>query len=1116
MRIRLKDGHVLTVRDGAPEDEIQRKIEAYYKSQRKTDVASAVNRGLAKGAAATPNLLAGATGLIDSLIPGKQKSLEAVEANLRESAQTWEDFGPGGESDTLVEKIFEGIGRAPGELATIVPFGATALPLRGVAGLGAAMARPALALGTHSAVMHGGEGLRESAAHGLRGAAEGAAFGVAGRWAHKLVPEVSTLGKNLARRAVHGGLAGGIVGGAAAAEGQSTEDVVASATVMGLLGAALPSSKYKKTRAELLEDLKLEVDQKLKSGEITPKEAEVMIETAPNELVLPEPTKFDPDKIGRGSFIESDLTAAGEASRRIPQLTKAGQNFYSHPELRQHYAESQKRQEFAPRSNEDVIRRAHTELITDAEGNIVFAPENADAAMYFLENSTAKHAAIGTALRQKVRAAKLQNDPAHPELMEQYEAHLATAPAQMMAARGLESSVANAMRIVATARRGQPDWMKAAKVLEKKGIFDGDMKFKNDVKDILELSEGNPELQARIAKAFDTPALWDYFQEYWINGLLSGFPTQAVNLGSNQMMLGADMLEKKAALYAETKIAPVLKGGGRGKKLAKWAADGEWDADNRGLRASLGPALKVAGKMIWDENYDVAADYPQWASLQRYGIGKLGRRSHVIGGLPGKVIRFPSRALGAMDMYNKIIAGERYAHSSAYRIAAKEVMDGKLKQSEIPARKAELLGQGDKPVDRRVLDSMQKNAARLTFTEELEGGIATFAKLRDVEIGGVKPGVVLVPFLGTPWHVIRQSIKRSPLNVVNSLKRWKQYKSGEMTPQQFFQEVAATTIGTAVTASLVAFAKMGYLTGGGPTNPADRAMKMASGWKPYAFKIPYAEGENAYISMQRFEPLGTILGMAGDIAEMGDADDKYGKMTAAIKDNLTNKTFLMGIENFAAFMHKPEQFGGMWTRQMVGSLVPTMLAKGAQAVDPYARMVDPVGATSGVPDAILYRTPFLSQILPKKYTALGESAERWSFAPATLDTTAGKVIRGVAALTSPGPASVQTSDQAVEAEMSRLSAYEGMPPSMPSKKKKMRLRGVDGVEVELNEDEYEIYSRYHLMAKRQLTKVISGPRWVSIPDGMKAVMMRKIYDKYRRIATKQVNNNIRRRTSVGE
>jgi hypothetical protein len=1110
MRIKLKDGHILTVPDGSSEEEIQRRIKEYQDSQRTTDVGEALTRGFYKGVGAIPGLGAGAVGLVENLIPGQQKGLEAVEANLQESREYWEEKAPG-ESDTLAEKVLEGLGRAPGEIATIIPFGVAAAPLRGVAGLGAALARPALVFGTHGAVMHGGEGLRSSAAHGLRGAAEGAAFGGTGRLAGKIMPEATTLGANVLRRMAHGAGAGGVVGTAAKLEGQPTEDALAAGITMGALGLALPVERGIDTRAEALRGLKKEVRDKVKSGEITVEEA---IEAKPGEFIPEKPVEFTPPE-GRGTFIESDLEAAGQTARRYQDMTKAGQAFYDTLGLKRMLREEQAKGEFVPRTNEDISFRAANELLTDAEGRPLASPENIDALTYFVENSVAESGKLSQQLRRKIRQAKANNDPRYDEYMEQYEAVKATLPAQLMMSRGIESAVSNAMRIIGVARRNTPEWMRAAKVLEKKGIFDKDLKFKDDVMELLELSEGHPELTARITKAFDTPTLWEYFQEYWINGLLSGFPTHVVNVTSNQTMLGLDMIEKRAALFAETKVAdPITK-----KKLSVEDAKGEWDADVRGARAAIGPALRTAWRMIKSEDYDITADYPRWAALQR-GQGKTDYRTKVIGGKAGQAVRLPTRFLGAMDMFSKIIAGERYGHSTAYRIAAQEIAAGKIGRGQLLERKKQLLGLGDKPVDRRVLKSMKDNAARLSFTEKPGPGMAKAMKVRDVGIevpilGEIKPGVFLVPFMSTPWNVIRQSIKRSPLNIINMQKLHRKYKSGDITPQQYWSEVAATSIGTTITASLVALANAGYLTGGGPVNPADRMNKIAQGWKPYSFRIPLGDRDH-YVSIQRIEPLGTVLGMAGDIAEMGDADDKFGKMTAAIKDNLTNKTFLMGLENFAAFVHNPQQFGSQYLRQSVGSLVPTLAAKTAQAIDPYARRVDPTGTTSGVPDAMLYRMPFLSQELPGKSTIFGEPAERWSFSPTTLDTTEGKIARAAMAMVSPGTAGVTTPDKAVEVEFDRLSKYEGMPPSMPQKRKRLKLRGVDGTLVELNEDDYKVYDRYHAMAKKHLASIIKSPNWAAYPDALKAALLRKTYQKYRNAATKEVNDSIRRRTSVGE
>ena len=404
---------------------------------------------------------------------------------------------------------------------------------------------------------------------------------------------------------------------------------------------------------------------------------------------------------------------------------------------------------------------------------------------------------------------------------------------------------------------------------------------------------------------------------------------------------------------------------------------------------------------------------------------------------------------------------------------------------------------------------MKENAERLTFTEPLSPVGMGALKLRDTEVAGFRPGVMVLPFVSTPWNVIKQSVARSPLGIL----RWKSLKSkydkGDITPQEYYREVAATGMGTALTVGLVGLAKAGFVTGGGPTNQQDRMNLLATGWRPYSIKVG-----DAYIQAQRLEPLGTILGMAGDIAEYGDSDDKFGKMIAAVKNNVTDKSFLYGLESLSKAFSNPEMFGPTYYNQMTGSLVPTIFSKAAQAVDPNMRQVEPGGADLGIPDALAYRIPGMSQELPLRTTAFGEPAERWGVM--STDTPTMKGLSAVQSMMLATPISAEREGTEVEKEFDRLRNYPGMPPSTPKRSKTMNLRGVNGESVKLTEGEYQIYDKYNQMAKQHVATMINSTRWASVPDAMKAKMMRKTYDKYRRVANQLINQSIRKRTSVGD
>jgi hypothetical protein len=422
------------------------------------------------------------------------------------------------------------------------------------------------------------------------------------------------------------------------------------------------------------------------------------------------------------------------------------------------------------------------------------------------------------------------------------------------------------------------------------------------------------------------------------------------------------------------------------------------------------------------------------------------------------------------------------------------------------------VGEGNMP-HMDVLKAMKENAQRLTFTSPLGAGMQKVLSVRDIEIpipilGDARPGTMLIPFVSTPWNVIKAAVARSPLGLLRLKSLKQKYKNKGMTPQEYYREMAATWMGTTLTVALIGAAKAGFVTGGGPVNQQDRQNLLSTGWRPYSLKFG-----DTYLQLQRLEPLGTILGMAGDIAELGDSDDKAGKIIATIKDNMTDKSFLYGLETFAKAFSNPEQFGAIYLRQMQGSMVPTFFAKVAQAVDPYQRQQEAFGATAGVPDSMAYRIPGVSMALPLKSSALGEPRERWGVGSA--DSVLAKIVSGAQSMTSAMPISIGREDREVEKEFNRLRGHKGMPPSMPRRTKKLKLRGVDGTDVELTTEEYAIYDRYHAMAKDQLAKMIASPQYARIPEALQAQMLLKTYRKYRAAANKQVNSMIMRRTTVG-
>ena len=84
---------------------------------------------------------------------------------------------------------------------------------------------------------------------------------------------------------------------------------------------------------------------------------------------------------------------------------------------------------------------------------------------------------------------------------------------------------------------------------------------------------------------------------------------------------------------------------------------------------------------------------------------------------------------------------------------------------------------------------------------------------------------------------------------------------------------AEMTIGSTIAGLGMSWAFDGNISGGGDPDPNKRRVQMASGWQPYSIKV----GDKWY-SYNRIQPLGTLLGMAADVA---DAIPKLPDLSAA-------------------------------------------------------------------------------------------------------------------------------------------------------------------------------------------------------------------------------------------
>jgi hypothetical protein len=240
---------------------------------------------------------------------------------------------------------------------------------------------------------------------------------------------------------------------------------------------------------------------------------------------------------------------------------------------------------------------------------------------------------------------------------------------------------------------------------------------------------------------------------------------------------------------------------------------------------------------------------------------------------------------------------------------------------------------------------------------------------------------------------------------------------------------------------------------------------MRTGKKPYSVKNPIT-GE--WVRYNRFEPLGMLLGIAGDLGEIGLTIDKgelervAPMMITSVALNLGDKTFLRGITDFANAYADPKRYFDQWANNMAGTLVPNIAAQAARAKDPFVR------EARGMADSFRARIPGLRETLPVKLDISGEPIER--------------------SLVEPLATSAERDDKLAKA-MLQLGVFRGKPG---------RTVSLGGRTITLTGEEYQSLVESVQTARwERLTPLVTSKRFQELmkSDSWRAAMvLEKLYD----------------------
>ena len=432
------------------------------------------------------------------------------------------------------------------------------------------------------------------------------------------------------------------------------------------------------------------------------------------------------------------------------------------------------------------------------------------------------------------------------------------------------------------------------------------------------------------------PGLFDY---YYRAGLLSGARTHAVNILSNTMTLGNEMIERGIAA-----------GVGGAKRLTTGGKSGETlFAEPLDLLIGSAKGMNKAGIAAYDAFK--SGESPM------LGVGKAesGVGIRATQGIAEKAFSLPYRALGAEDAWFATLNYEGELRSLARHQAMADRKSGAIPPDTKLSQRIEQLVQNPTP---EMIEKAGEHARTNTFNNKA-GAFAQAIMSAKAKAPWLN---IIVPFVRTPANIVKFGLKRTPLAPAFADVR-ADIKAGG-TKQE--RAIARVLWGTSVMIGAGALAQAGYITGAGPEDKEEKAALMATGWRPYSIKI-----DDTYHEYSRLDPFAQWLSMAADLAttdyQHKDAGDIAAGLLGSFANATINKTYMQGLSNFSEFLSDPKRNGGWYLRQQAGTLAQpfTLLSNIASENDPYGRQ------TNSVLDAIKYRVPGLRQDLPIKLDHFG-------------------------------------------------------------------------------------------------------------------------------------------------
>ena len=528
----------------------------------------------------------------------------------------------------------------------------------------------------------------------------------------------------------------------------------------------------------------------------------------------------------------------------------------------------------------------------------------------------------------------------------------------------------------------------------------------------------------KLARKSQGRKLLDMPTEYWINSILSGPRTQVVNVVGNALTTVLSTLE--------TAIGGVLTGNLEVTRqaFAAWADMSMY----KEAASFAKQAMKIGENLLDPDARAFNEGRTDAITPEAFGRAEGERGYKLIKGagnflrLPSRLLmttdeffkqlnyRRAARFKLAMDgvqqgindprqlaeyiekgLEDVITAGGRhYSEESLIREGTKAAKDQGITDSAEEAKFVEQYVLENKKEGASALADFALEEARyLTFTKDLERG--TLGAALQGATQAWSPLRFVLPFVRTPTNILAFAFERTPLSLIPSKLSDVGLKSDARVPFPFLnaerEKMFEALRGTDPIARAQAMGKLStsvllsavfldtivnnreYITGGGPKDENEKKALRATGWQPYSFKI-----DGKYYSYQRLDPIGTILGVGADLIDQGlraprdfdqsGLDKVFSALTLTFVRNVTNKSYLSGIQMFTDAMSDPERYGDRLLRNFGSSMLPY---SGFLSQIQYGTGTQEAREVRSFADAFLNKLPSGRDNLDPKRNILGEA-----------------------------------------------------------------------------------------------------------------------------------------------